>query len=172
MTLMSKTLLIACLLILGAGCASRGRVRAPEPVRDGQTSCATGEALDSTIYDTTQVTEQPVPRTTPQLNYPEGPARRRVRGRVLVLAVVTTEGHVDQESVVISQSVHPALDAEARRFVTGMTLWPACLGNSPVRVRVAVPVSFEAPGSIFSEPAFTIGLLAGVAAMIVGAVAR
>jgi TonB family protein len=124
-------------------------------------------SVDTTLYDTTQVYERPTARFLPQLTFPEGADRRRDHGRVVVTAIVNADGAIDQSSIAITQSVHPLLDAAARRFVSGATLWPACRQGAPVRVRIAVPIVFDMrakmPGA---REGFLIGIAVGVGSMI------
>ena len=136
-------------------------------VQSGPTSCASHVSIDSTVYDSTQVGEQPIARVTPQLVYPAEAQRRKVQGRVVLTAVVNADGSIDSTSVTVTHSVDPLLDAEARRFVTGATLWPACREGVAVRERIHVPVVFSlgtpVPGA---RDGFLIGLAVGLGALM------
>ena len=109
------------------------------------TSCANLAGTDSTIYDIGAIKEKPQPRVVATLTYPPEAARQRIHGRVVVSTVVNSDGTFDQSSIVVVESVHPLLDAEAKRFVSASRLWPACRSGQPVRVRMNVPVVFDKP---------------------------
>jgi TonB family protein len=170
MNLAVPRIALAMALALGAlACPPRHTPSPVQPLGARPTSCANATSADTTVYDTTQVNERPIARTAPELSYPSEARHRGIRGRVVVTAIVNTDGSIDQPSVTVSQSVHPLLDEEARRFVAGATLWPACRTGQPARVRIAVPVDFVArrplisPGTAFVS-ALVIGLLAGLLA--------
>jgi TonB family protein len=86
----------------------------------------------------------------------------------LVSTVVNNDGTIDQSSTAVVHSVHPLLDAEAQRFVSEARLWPACRSGEPVRVRMTVPVVFDAGPKIPGvKEGFLIGLGVGLASMLV-----
>lgn len=156
-------------LCLGAlGCsAARVSSHQIQQLRTEPTSCATAPSADSTIYDTTQVHEQPVPRSVPAFEYPAEARKRGMQGRVVVLAVVSPEGGVEPSSVTIATSAQALLDAEARRAISLATFWPACRDGAAVRTRIAVPFDFKLSGStagvVFAAIA---GVWAGVMAAV------
>ena len=108
------------------------------------TSCAAGGTSDSTVYDTTALSEQPVVRSAPAIDYPAEARRRKIQGRVVITAVVTAEGAVEASSVVVATSAAPLLDDEARRVVALARFWPGCREGQPVWARIAVPFEFKA----------------------------
>jgi TonB family protein len=109
------------------------------------TSCANLSGTDNTIYDISAIKEKPTPRVVAILRYPPEAERQHIHGRVVVSTVVNSDGTLDQSSIVVVESVHPLLDAEAKRFVSESRLWPACRSGQPVRVRMNVPVVFDRP---------------------------
>ena len=127
------------LAAIGFGCAANSASR--------ERSCgvaANGLATtDSTVYDTTQVTTQAEILAGPQLHYPDGPRREGIQGRVVLALVVNTDGRVEPRSVTLVQRLHPAMDAEAKRYALLASFQPACLRGSPVRVRVRIPIDFR-----------------------------
>ncbi len=128
------------------GCASNSRgvtAAADQTSVPRATSCAGNLAIDATVYDTTQVTERPVLRSSPQIRYPDVALRHHIAGRVVVAAVVSTIGVIDVENVRLVNSVHPVLDAEALAFVNGSSYWPGCLNGKAVRVRLTIPIDFK-----------------------------
>lgn len=167
-----RTNSIAVALLLAAallGCPPARPSGQPLPVAGAATSCANISASDASVYDTTQVDERPVVRSTPALQYPAEAAHRRIGGKVMLSAIVNADGRIDSSSVAILHSVDSSLDAEAERFVRGSVLWPACRRGEPVRVRVAVPVVFQARRSVIGlREAFLIGLLGGMVGWLVG----
>ena len=76
------------------------------------------------------------------VNYPEECREAKIYGRVLVTFVVEKDGSIKNASVI--KSVHPLLDAEARRVVSAMPKWnPGLQNGTPVNVQYTVPVNFH-----------------------------
>ena len=74
--------------------------------------------------------------------YPEQARKEGIQGRVLVQFIVEKDGSVSSPSIL--KEVHPYLDAEALRIVSGMPKWsPARQRGKPVRVKFTVPVDFK-----------------------------
>ena len=109
----------------------------------GRTSCSGLSNADTTVYDTTQVTEQPYARTGPRLDYPDALRRRYMEGHVVLSGVVAIDGTVDPSSIIIVKRDHAAFEAQALRWARGASYWPGCRAGVPVRVRVAFPVDFR-----------------------------
>ena len=137
-TLLTVTLALAC----GASASRSDRRASPRSA----TSCAGLVSTDSTVYDTTQVAEQPVVRSGPRPEYPMRERQHRIQGRVLIAVIIEADGSPNQESVRVLSSVDPALDREALRWVSGASFWPACRDGRPVRVREAIPIDFRTFG--------------------------
>jgi TonB family protein len=75
------------------------------------------------------------------IQYPPEAVKDTIQGRVIVRFVVNMEGKV--EDVTVLKSVHPLLDAEARRVVYSLPSWiPATQGGTPRSVYYSMPVSF------------------------------
>ena len=106
------------------------------------TGCAGLTTADSTVYDTTQVTERPTIRTAPELNYPPMQRDLLIRGRVILGVTIGSDGVPDTVSLEVLNRIDPALDHEAVRWLEGAKYWPACRDGRPVRVRIAQPVDF------------------------------
>jgi TonB family protein len=64
-------------------------------------------------------------------------------GRVVVTFVVNESGSVEEAEV--TATVHPALDREALAAVQRARFVPAHRAGRPLRVRMALPVTFELP---------------------------
>lgn len=112
----------------------------------GRTSCSGLSNADTTVYDTTQVTERPYARTGPRLEYPDALRRRYTQGHVVLSAVVAIDGTVDSSSIVIVKRDHAAFEAQALRWARGASYWPGCRAGVPVRVRVTFPIDFRIRG--------------------------
>jgi protein TonB len=155
------------LLTLLSACVPRQA--APKALRTQPTSCADAQSGDTAVYTTSQINERPKVRTVPKLTYPPEARHRHLQGRVVVRAVVNVTGEIDQPSLAIAQSVDSVLDAEARQFVAGATLWPGCRNGVAVRVRIDVPVEFvSSPRPLIGYwTAFGIGVLGGVVAALI-----
>ena len=150
---------------LSALACSAARVSSPKirPLDTERTSCAAVPSSDTTIYDTTQVGERPVPRSVPEPEYPAEARRRSIQGRSVVAAVVSPEGTVELPSVTIAQSSNALLDIEARRIVSQAAFWPACRNGKAVRARIAMPFDFKLSGNTAAVGfAVIAGLWAGV----------
>lgn len=134
----------------------------PSPI---PTSCANRVNTDTSVYDSSGVSELPRARTVPHITYPPEAQRAKIHGRVMVAAIVSATGTVEPASVTITQPVHPLLDQEAVHAVSVATLWPGCRNGQPVRVRVGIPVVF-ARGGVSGPLA---ALIIGAAVINVGA---
>jgi TonB family protein len=144
LTLARLTVLLALSLWLGCATASSHPRDFGDP--RGATSCAGLPTTDSTVYDTTQVSERPRARSGPILQYPVVERQRGIKGRVIVAMIIRSDGTVDQHSVRVLQRVDPALDDEALRWVKFATYWPGCRDGEPVNVHVSVPIDFKLRG--------------------------
>lgn len=111
-------------------------------VNNRPTSCAGLASTDSTVYDTTQVTEHPVIHTAPEVLYPPLERELLIHGRVILGVVVGSDGAPDTASVEVLRNVDPGIDREALRWIGGVTYWPACREGRPVRARIAQPLDF------------------------------
>ena len=110
------------------------------------TSCAGLASTDSTVYDTTQVSERPRIRTAPEVRYPQLQRDLHIGGRVRLGVIVGTDGTPEDSSVQVVDRVDPALDREAVSWLAGVTYWPACRDGRPVRARIAQPLDFCVAG--------------------------
>jgi protein TonB len=79
-----------------------------------------------------------VTRVEPE--YPEGPRRARMEGAVILEAVITASGEVDQLRVV--KSAGPLLDRPALDAVRRWRYKPATLNGRAVSVYLTVTVTF------------------------------
>jgi TonB family protein len=161
-----RTLVAAAGLSALACSAARVSSTKIRPLATEQTSCAAAPGSDTTIYDTTQVGERPVPRSVPSAEYPAEARRRRIQGRSVVTAVVSPQGSVELPSVTIAQSSNTLLDVEARRIVSQAIFWPACRDGKAVRTRIAVPFDFKLSGN---TAAVGFAVIAGLWAGVMGA---
>jgi TonB family protein len=118
-----------------------------QDVRPVPTTCAGTPSADTTVYDSTQVSERAAPRSVPRGEYPAAAREQKIQGRAVVAAVVNGEGHVDTTSITLTTSGNALLDAEARRIVSLARFWPACRDGVAVRSRIVVPFDFKLTGN-------------------------
>lgn len=75
------------------------------------------------------------------LQYPASIRKRGIEGRIIVQVVVTENGEVEDAKVI--KSLHPALDRAALNAVKSVVWKPAMLKGKPVKVSVAIPITFR-----------------------------
>jgi protein TonB len=78
-------------------------------------------------------------RVEPQ--YPEAARKARMEGVIILEAIITADGNV--EDVRVLKSVNPLLDASAVRAVQQWKYKPATLNGRSVRVYLTVTVTFR-----------------------------
>jgi TonB family protein len=78
------------------------------------------------------------------IHYPVTARAAGAEGRVVVTFVVGETGGVEEAEV--TSAVHPALDREALAAVRRARFVPAHRAGRPLRVRMALPVTFQLPG--------------------------
>jgi protein TonB len=74
-------------------------------------------------------------------SYPEAARKARMEGVVILEAIITAAGNV--EEVRVLKSVNPLLDSAAQRAVTAWKYRPATLNGRAVRVYLTVTVTFN-----------------------------
>lgn len=80
------------------------------------------------------------------IKYPESCKEQHIQGTVILQFVVCQDGSIAEPKV--AKSVHPDLDKEALRVISGMPKWkPGSHRGKPVRVRYSIPVQFKLPDS-------------------------
>lgn len=76
------------------------------------------------------------------ITYPTKCAEKEIQGRVLVRFTVFKDGTVG--NIEVLRSVHPLLDAEAKRLVSLLPKWtPGELNGQPVNVWFLLPINFK-----------------------------
>ena len=108
------------------------------------TSCAAAlpDVSDTTIYDSTQVTEKAVLRSRgPAPIYPPDLQMSGVEGGALFSIVISATGVVEPGNVRATGS-RPEFIEGATRTVLGARYWPACVAGRPVRYHTLVPAAF------------------------------
>ena len=76
------------------------------------------------------------------IKYPESCKEEHIEGQVLITFVVEKTGRVSDVKVI--KSVHPELDAEAKRVIEAMPDWkPGKQRGEEVRVQFTIPVTFN-----------------------------
>jgi TonB family protein len=136
--LMPRLSLLISSCLLGVAC---GPASTPPTISTTHppTSCAGIPGSDTTIYDTSQVSEKPVLRRYSRVEYPRDAQSNHIEGRTLLTAVVNTDGRIDTSSVKVVQGDLLSFELAARRAVRNSVFWPGCKGNVAARVRVAIP---------------------------------
>ena len=108
-----------------------------------RTSCFGRPARDTTIYDTTAVTEGPQIQRL-ELSYPTIARDRHVGDSVVVSLIVNGDGGVAANSITFlrhAQSTFAtSFDSVALEAAGRAAFWPACRGTEPARVRLAMPL--------------------------------
>ena len=76
------------------------------------------------------------------IKYPEACRDNNIQGRVIVSFIVEKDGSIVSPKIL--KSVHPQLDAEAVRVISGMPNWsPGIQRGEPCRVKYTIPVNFR-----------------------------
>ena len=78
-----------------------------------------------------------------KVTYPESAREAGGEGRVFVHFVVNEQG--DVQDVVVAQGVGSGLDEEAVRVLKGVKFTPGMQDGKPVKVRMAIPITFKLP---------------------------
>jgi len=138
------------LLLVGAlGCAQAG-VGVVVPIatlgratESAHSTFCGGASSDSTVYDTTQVTERPILYKAQPLKYPARARARGAEGRVLLAVTINADGRPDLQSIQPISSPDSELTDAAVRWVRTAKFEPVCRATEAVRVRVAIPVDFK-----------------------------
>ena len=79
-----------------------------------------------------------------EIQYPADARRNGISGKLYVQFVVTRDGSIDKENIVIIKSLYPSLDDEAIRLVKLMPNWkPALKDGKPVNSKFVLPLTFN-----------------------------
>ena len=108
------------------------------------TSCAGNPSniADTTIYDSTSVSEKPILRTSgPVPTYPPDLMAHGIEGGALFDVVIAVTGVIDSSTLRATAGRQEFISA-AKQTVLGTRFWPACVGNRPVRYHAVIPVNF------------------------------
>jgi protein TonB len=131
-------------VLIIVGCASR-QIES-DSAATALASCAGMPSPDSTVFDTTQVTQRPQILSRPGFEYPLELRIRRISGQVLITAVIGRDGLAEPNTIVVVRSDHPDFTPAARRLVHGSRWSPGCKDGQAVRVRVTLPIDFNVRG--------------------------
>jgi TonB family protein len=82
----------------------------------------------------------PIPEDAAEPQYPADLRQKGVRGKVVLLAVIGTNGKVSQ--IRVKQSLNPVLDQKAEAAFSHWKFAPALLGDKPIAMSVIVTVPF------------------------------
>lgn len=76
------------------------------------------------------------------MQYPEEARKNGITGKVFVSFLISSSGRI--QNVEVTKTVHPLLDAEAKRLVSNMPDWkPGTQAGKPVDVSYQMPVEFK-----------------------------
>ena len=76
------------------------------------------------------------------MQYPEEARKNGITGKVFVSFLISSSGRI--QNVEVTKTVHPLLDAEAKRLVSIMPDWkPGTQAGKPVDVSYQMPVEFK-----------------------------
>lgn len=133
--------LAVTLFTVSLACARRPS--SSEVATAARTPCVASPSADSTVYDTTQVTKKPTPITGPPVPYPDHLRQQGITGRVVLSAIINTDGNIDGRSVTVLWRDRPEFEREALRWTREARFWPGCIGDNAVRVRIALPFDWR-----------------------------
>lgn len=86
--------------------------------------------------------EEMIPWMIANMQYPEEARKSGITGKVFVSFLISSSGRV--QNVEVTKTVHPLLDAEAKRLVSNMPDWkPGTQAGKPVDVSYQLPVEFK-----------------------------
>ncbi len=134
---------IALAFLLAAVPACTARTSRTLPARCPNAASTAGSALDTTIYGPLVVTGLPRLLRPAPVEYPPVLGDIGQPGRVMVEAVIGTDGRAEPATVRIRSSSDPRFDSAAVRMVLASSYCPGTLRGRPVRVRMPLPVNFK-----------------------------
>jgi protein TonB len=88
------------------------------------------------------VEERPARLAGPLPVYPDLLRQAGLEGRVLLEAVVDTNGRVERGSITVISATHPSFVPPAERSVAATLFRPARIAGRAVRVRIRLPIEF------------------------------
>jgi TonB family protein len=92
------------------------------------------------------VEEKPSVLSAAQAIYPELLKQAGIQGRVMLQAVIDTNGRAEPGSIKILQSPNPGFDSPSRTWMLRALFRPARVHGRAVRVLVAVPLDYRITG--------------------------
>jgi TonB family protein len=94
------------------------------------------------VYDSNVLEQPPELLASPPPRYPELLRQAHIEGIVIIEGVVDTLGRMEQRTLRVVASPHPALSASAMECLAGAIFRPGRVEGRAVRVLVQVPVHF------------------------------
>jgi protein TonB len=114
--------------------------RMPGPPR--RALSGTDDVPPGGVYPAAVVEEAPTLLAGRTLGYPELLRRAGIEGRVIVEAVIDTNGRAEPATIAIVHASHPAFAGPVRDYLRGALFRPGRVHGRAVRVLVRVPVAF------------------------------
>jgi len=133
----------ACFAVVLAGAFSLLACETPVP---SQSSEEADLMLADGVYSERTVDEPPERVSSPPLEYPRLLVQAGIEGRVLVTAVVGTDGRVEPGSVEVVESTNRAFDLPSKRLVERSVFRPGKVRGEPVRTLIQLPIQFTLIG--------------------------
>jgi len=95
------------------------------------------------VFMEAEVEQRPSLLSIPPLRYPDYLRQMGVEGRVIVRAIIGTNGRAEPKSIDIVQTPDPGFNAAARDFVWLARFSPAKINGRPVRMWITIPIDFK-----------------------------
>lgn len=77
------------------------------------------------------------------LRYPKDARKKSKEGMVLVEFIVSSDGTIKPESVLIIKGVYESLDNEAKRVIISSPKWtPGTREGQPIEMKLVIPINF------------------------------
>jgi TonB family protein len=89
------------------------------------------------------VPPHPLPKFSPQPNYPEKAKVASVQGKVVVNVLVDTQGEIVKWSILRAEPAGQGFETEVAKIICGWRFSPALKEHQPVNTWVAIPFNFK-----------------------------
>ena len=117
--------------------------RGPQGDQQPEGGVATGMVPTGEVYAEALVDEKPTVLSGAPPLYPEILKQAGIQGRVLVQAVIDTNGRAEPSSVRIIQSPNPGFDQGSKNYMLHTLFRPARVRGHAVRVLIQLPLDYH-----------------------------
>jgi protein TonB len=106
---------------------------------------ATDTALvgPNVVYDVEGLVQKPERLSGPMPVYPGSALHQGIQGTIWLRGIIDTTGHVDPQSVMVTDSADVDLAASAVTTLVNSVFRPGTIGGRPVQTLVKIPVTFS-----------------------------